>query len=295
MLRSMTGFGGAVGQVEGAAYAIEIRSVNNRYFKANIKLPDVWATAEGDIEKILRGQVQRGTVMLSVRMKLPQEQAAYHVNTEALKVYMRQLRLAVGDDDGDIRIDLAAMLQLPGVCEPPPLEQLCQRSRDGLMALIREAVEGLVQMRCQEGQVVQEDLRKNCQAIRENLEPVSQRSGEVVKSYHERLTSRVQELTAAGKVKIDEDSLAREVAIFAERCDIAEEVSRLGGHLDQFARTMDSSDADAVGRKLDFIAQEMLREANTIASKANDVDIARWVVNVKTAIDRIKEQVQNVE
>ena len=295
MLRSMTGFGGAVGQIEGAAYAVEIRSVNNRYFKASIKLPEMWATAEGDIEKLLRARLQRGTVMLTVRMKLPQEQAAYQVNGEALKVYLRQLRAVGGGDQAGVRIDLASLLQLPGVCEPPPLEQLCQRSRAGLMALIGQAVEGLAQMRCQEGQIVEDDLRKNCRAIREDLQRVWERAPEVVRNYHDRLATRVEELTAAGNVKIDEDSLAREVAIFAERCDVAEEVSRLGGHLDQFAQTLDSPDADAVGRKLDFIAQEMLREANTIASKANDVEIARWVVNVKTAVDRIKEQVQNVE
>jgi len=291
MLRSMTGFGIAQGQVEGVEYAVEIRSVNSRYFKASIKLPEAWATAETDFEGILRKRLQRGSVTLTVRMKLPDDQAAYQVNNAVLRRYVEQLQ--VQQPDPMLRVDLGSLLELPGVCEPPPLEELCGRTRGGLEGLIDQALSDLIRMRRAEGRVVRDDLLANCQAIEQNLAGVAQRAPTVVADYRDRLAARVAELTHAGEVSVDADSIAREVAIFAERCDVAEEISRLGGHVEQFRATL-GADGPA-GRKLDFIAQEMFREANTIASKGSDAHIARCVVEIKTAIDRIKEQAQNVE
>lgn len=291
MLRSMTGFGIAQGQVEGVEYAVELRSVNSRYFKAGIKLPEAWATAETDFERILRTRLRRGSVTLTVRMKLPDDQAAYEVNNAVLRRYVDQLRAV--ENDPMLRVDLGSLLELPGVCEPPPLEEICQQTRGGLEKLIGQALDGLVAMREREGQVVRDDLLANCDAIERNLAGVVERAPTVVVDYRNRLSARVAELTNAGQIGVDADSIAREVAVFAERCDVAEEISRLGGHVAQFRAAVDRD--EPAGRKLDFIAQEMLREANTIASKANDVEIGRAVVEVKTAIDRIKEQVQNLE
>ena len=159
--------------------------------------------------------------------------------------------------------------------------------------MVREAVDKLLQMRLQEGESVRADLLAQCEVIEQNQKAVVARAPVVLQEYHGRLRARVEELTQAGKIKIDEEILAREVAILAERSDIAEEISRLTSHAQQFRQAMDSSEPS--GRKLDFIAQEMLREANTIASKANDAEIARAAVEIKTAVDRIKEQAQNVE
>lgn len=195
--------------------------------------------------------------------------------------------------DPTLRIDLGTLLQLPGVCEPPPLEELMERTRPALMELLDKALAALVAMRRREGGQLRADLARHCDVVEASLAVVGERSPMVVAEYHERLAARVRELLAAGKVQIDQDQLAREVAIFAERCDVSEEITRLGGHLEQFRSAMDSP--EPAGRKLDFIAQEMLREANTIASKSNDVQIARAVVEIKTAIDRLKEQVQNAE
>ena len=293
MLRSMTGFGAAQGQAEGVEYAVEIRSVNNRYFKLALHLPEVWSAAEPEIEKLLRGRIHRGTVTLTVRMKVPDALGAHKVNTAALSSYVEQLKLLEVEANPTLRIDLAALLQLPGVCEPPPLGDLCRRTQGLLTGLIAEAADQLVEMRRLEGRAVRDDLLDRGVAVSKALAVVAERSPQVVLEYHERLKARVQELTDAGKVDIDSDVLAREVAIFAERCDIAEEVSRLSSHVDHFRAAMDVP--EPAGRKLDFIAQEMLREANTIASKANDAEVARTAVELKTAIDRIKEQVQNVE
>jgi uncharacterized protein (TIGR00255 family) len=293
MLRSMTGFGAAGGLVEGVEYAVEMRSVNSRYFKASVKLPEALSWAEADIEHLLRASLSRGSIVAAIRVKLPDDQAACRVNVAALTRYIDQLRELKFEANPTIRIDLGAMLQLPGVCEPPPVEELLSRTKGGLMALIEKALKLLVEMRTTEGRAVRGELMAHCDTIVRNLLTVEKHAPQVVLDYHQRLTDRVRDLTAGGNVQIDQEQLAREVAIFAERCDIAEEISRLRGHVEQFRESADSP--DPAGRKMDFIAQEMLREANTISSKANDASIARAVVEIKTAIDRIKEQVQNIE
>ena len=293
MLRSMTGFGAARGVVEGVEYAVEVRTVNNRYFKASIRLPEYWSAAEGEIETLLRGGIQRGTVTLNVRVKLPDEQAAYRVNTAALASYIDQLKVLEADGNPTLRIELGSLLMLPGVCEPPPLEDLCARTRAGLMALIAGALEELARMRTGEGTALGEELASHCRRVLERTGAVAARAPRVVEDYRQRLAARVRELTRSGDIAVDSDSLAREVAFFAERADVEEEIARLRSHVKQFLVAMDSP--DPAGRKLDFIAQEMLREANTIASKANDAEIAQAAVDMKTDIDRIKEQVQNVE
>ena len=223
----------------------------------------------------------------------PDDQAAYRVNTAALTRYLDQLREVESDANPTMRIDLGSLLQLPGVCEPPALEDICEKTQAGLMALVDQAVANAAEMRRVEGESLVADMAGNCDVVGENLEKVVERAPTVVQEYHERLRQRVEELTRAGQVNLDKDTLAREVAVFAERCDVAEEISRLREHLKQFRKTM--SAGENTGRKLDFIAQEMLREANTIGSKGNDSQIAQAVVEIKTGIDRIKEQVQNVE
>jgi len=293
MLRSMTGFGCVTGQVSGVQYAVEARSVNNRYLKIVLKLPESWSGAEAEVEKLVRSHVQRGTVTLSVRMRVPDDKASYRVNAAALSSYIEQLRPMEVEANPMLRIDLGALLQLPGVCEPPSYDEVVRETHDGLMALVDQAFTDLVKMRLREGEELKDDLLMNCDVIEQHLGTVADRAPLVVQDYHERLTARVAELANAGKVQIDKDSLAREVAIFADRSDVAEEISRLRGHLGQFRQATEST--EPAGRKLDFIAQEMLREANTIASKGSDVEIARAVVEIKTAVDRIKEQVQNAE
>jgi len=291
MLQSMTGFGSAQGQCDGVEYSVEIRSVNHRYFKAALKLPEIWSSAEAQVEKILREKLQRGSITLSVRMKISDAKAAHTVNTEALGRYIDQVKtLRAGDEE--LTIDLAVMLGMPGVCNPPEMDDLRERTYDDLMRLISEAIDGLLEMRAHEGEAVQADLLKQCDQIDANLQVVTQRAPQVVEEYHKRLGERVEELIGAARFDIDQDYLAKEVAVFADRCDINEEISRQRGHLEQFRETCSGDEPS--GRKLDFIAQEMLREANTVASKANDTEVGRTVVEMKTAIDRIKEQVQNV-
>ena len=293
MLRSMTGFGAAASLVEGVSYAVEVRTVNNRYMKVHAKLPEGLSAAESRVEKLIRDRVYRGTVTMTVQMRLPDERAAGRVNTAALSSYLDQLRPLAGDGDPMLRVDLGSLLALPGVCEPPELGGLLAATMDGLMEIVAEALDVLVAMRGKEGEALCEDLLANCEQVEKHLAVVAETAPQVVLDYKERLARRVTELTRAGNVNIDEDHLAREVAIFADRCDVAEEITRLRGHVEQFRQTARLT--EPTGRKLDFIAQEMLREANTIASKANSGEVIRSVVEIKTAVDRIKEQVQNVE
>ena len=293
MLRSMTGFGASHGVVEGIEYVVEIRSVNNRYYKANMKLPESWASAEAEFEQLLRRKMTRGSVTLMLRMKIPDDKAAYRVNTAALSNYIDQLRVLEIEANPTLRIDLGTLLQLPGVCEPPPLDDLIEGTQSELMKLVDKAVDELLIMRQKEGNALKADLADNCAVIERALGIVIQRAPTVIKDYQTRLCNRVAELLNAGTISLEQESLAREVAIYAERSDVAEEITRLSGHVKQFREIMDSP--EPAGRKLDFIAQEMLREANTIGSKSNDLEIAHAVVEIKTAIDRIKEQAANAE
>ncbi len=294
MIRSMTGFGQAQRQVAGAHYSVEIRSLNSRSFKGTIKLPELWSSIETDIDHLLRDRLHRGTVYFVMRMRAESSQAAYQVNTAALDSYLAQLE-AVRPDQTDVKItiDMASMLLLPGVCVPPMPEEIIEKAQADVTAMIEEAVGVLLAMRQQEGLSIVRDLTENLAIIEKQLAGIAGRVGLVVQDYQQRLKRRIEELLGVAGGTLKDADLAREVAIFAERCDVAEEISRLTNHLGQFRTAI--SKEDQPGRKLDFLAQEMLREANTIASKSNDSAIAQAVVEIKTAIDRIKEQVQNVE
>jgi len=292
-MRSMTGFGQAQRTMEGVHHAVEIRSVNSRYFKATIRLPDLWSAMEIEIDRRLRERLARGSVNFLLRVKFETDAAASEVNIDALERYIEQLEVVRGDADVPVTVDLATLLTLPGVCNPPPTDEFVAQAKGALMELIEEAVDELLRMRAREGAVIAADLTRHCDVIEQQLAEVGARAGLVVAEYHQRLARRVEELTAKAELSLSDQDLAREVAVFAERCDISEEISRLGGHVEQFRAAMGS--ADQAGRKLDFLAQEMLREANTMSAKSNDGQIARAAVEMKTAIDRIKEQVQNVE
>lgn len=294
MIRSMTGFGQACGEADGVIYTVEIRSVNNRYLKTQMRLPDIMAFLEGDIEKLHRANVQRGTISYSLRMKNVSGQALFDVDENTLAAYVQRLKNLLGADDVHSRLDLGSMLTLPGIVQPAiPDEEQTERMRQTALSLTQEALEQLNVSRGEEGEALKKDLLANCDRIAEKLADISGRVDIVVGEYHDRLKNRVEHLLSQAKLKLDEDLLAREVAIYAERSDIAEEVSRLTSHVAQFRECCEKG--GPIGRRLDFIAQEMLREANTIGSKSADAAIAQAVIDIKCAIDRIKEQVQNVE
>jgi len=293
MIVSMTGFGDASAENNGTHYAVEIRSLNNRFFKAMIKLPDNLSGLEPEIETMLRKRLERGSITYILKIRQDSAEAAYHVNTAALEAYLSQLRNVKGLD-GVARIDLAGLLTLPGVCsEPRDDSDEIARHGDTIRALTEKSIQKLEQMRRREGEALFGELLKHLAVMRGELEEIARRAPFVIDDYHKRLSARVNQLLSKAELNVSQQDLLKEVAVFAERADITEEIHRLRTHLDAFEAAC--RQGEHAGRKLDFITQEMLREANTIASKANDGEIARRIVEVKGAIDRLKEQVQNVE
>jgi len=294
MISSMTGFGQACTESRGVVYTVEVRTVNNRYFKAQLRLPDIVAFMEGKIEKLHREKIHRGTVSYTLRMKNISGQALFDIDESTLKTYIDRLEAMPAADSGVCRIDLASLLNLPGIVQPMiPDEEAVNQMRRTILGLSTEAIGELLQSRREEGSQLAEDMLNNCDMIASSLNAIRTQAPSVVREYSEKLRKRVDELLADAQFKIAEDQVARETAIYADRCDIAEEISRLDGHVRQFRQSC--ADGGAVGRRLDFIAQEMLREANTIGSKSANAEIVRRVIDIKCAVDRIKEQVQNVE
>lgn len=300
MIHSMTGYGEASEVVEGIQYAVEVRSLNNRYFKSTLRLPEEVAALEAEVEARLRRRLWRGSITLTLKMRLAEPRLGYEINEQVLLGYVQRLSTLMekmpNRMSGGATLDLSALLSLPGVLTPGEEQiSLPARARPVVVRLIDQACDKLIAMRVAEGQAIAEDLQKQRAVIRDRLEVVKQRAPQVIDEYHQRLRGRIDELMAKAELHVDKVELIREVAIYAERSDISEELQRLSGHLDQFERIIVSKDEEAVGRTLEFLAQEMLREANTIASKSNDATIARTIVEIKGAIDRIKEQSQNVE
>ncbi len=290
----MTGYGEAQGEADGVSYAVEIKTVNNRYLKTIIKLPELASFLEEDIDKLLRKNILRGTINYALRLKDTSTSALFDIDETALKSVMEKLSRAGSSTGINGTIDIGNLLILPGIIQPAlPDKKRAEHIRKHVLEISQEALDKLKQMRATEGGYLETDIKKCCTAIEDDLEQIRGRSSIVMQEYAEKLKKRVNELLARAELKIDEGILAREVAIFADRSDISEEVSRLDSHLQQFEQCCNG--VDLVGRRLDFISQEMLREANTIASKASDTETTRYVVNIKCQIDRIKEQVQNIE
>ncbi|MBN2455661.1 MAG: YicC family protein [Sedimentisphaerales bacterium] len=294
MIRSMTGYGLAEGQLQDVIYTVEIRALNNRYFKASIKLPEMAAFLEANVEKLLREELVRGTINYVLRLKNADVEVLFDIDQKVLGSILKRLSNIMDSANVHYPVDITALLSLPGVLAPVmPRNKQAEKIRQTVFALTVEAMANVKQMRVAEGAVLADDLQKQCEQIHQNLELIKARSLNVLKDYRKKLRKRVDALLAEAKLKLDEDTLAREVAVFAERSDISEEIARLGSHLQQFVDACKGN--GQAGRRLEFISQEMLREANTLASKAGDAEIARSVLDMKCRIDRIKEQVQNIE
>lgn len=297
MIHSMTGFGEASAGANGIGFSMELRSLNNKFFKLSCRLPEEITGLEAELEQALRKRVARGSFVLSMKLRIDDERAASGVNENVLLSYMDHLETVRSKvHDQSVHIDLTQLLALPGVLRPAvDGEKTVEEARPIVMGLLSEALDKLKQMRIAEGVSLAEDLSKQLEVILGRLSVIGERAPLVIDEYHDKLNKRVSELLAKAELKVSEPDLLREVAIFADRADISEEITRLSGHVDQFREVLAAKADEPAGRTLDFLAQEMLRESNTIGSKCNDAQISRCVVELKSAIDRIKEQVQNVE
>jgi uncharacterized protein (TIGR00255 family) len=290
----MTGFGDASIRENGIEHCVEVKSVNNKYFKTIMRLPESLQPLEPEFEVALRRRLDRGTVTLSVSVSDISEQAAFVINHLALDHYVEQVRRSRSVQAGNLSLDLAALLTLPGVLQPPGDEEgRLQRARATLMPLIDRACDELIDMRTREGADLQRDLIEQHDLIAAYLERVAAHAPGVVAEYEKRLRARIDALLADAELRVNEADLVREIAVYAEKTDIAEEITRLRGHLRQFSDRITGNDGAPIGRTLEFLTQEMLREANTMASKSPSAEVSRLIVEIKGAIDRIKEQVQN--
>jgi len=296
VIRSMTGFGDAAATVQGVHYFVEARSLNSRYFKAVVRLPEEFQGLEAEIEAELRQRLRRGSVVCVVQINDASESVAYSINHKALTGYIAQLKQAEQIKSGEVSIEIGPLLSLPGVLQPPANEEFrIERTRAALKPLLIKAMDGLLNMRAREGDAVKAELETQRDVMARELVKVEGRAPQVAKDYEVRLKQRVENMFKDAAMVANPVDLIREIAVFSERADIREEIQRLGGHIKQFSELLAVSDDRQVGRTMDFLTQEMLREANTMGSKSGDSDISRAVVEIKGAIDRIKEQVQNIE
>ncbi len=295
MIRSMTGFGLATAEDNGTHFAVELRSLNNKYYKSQLRLPEELQGLEAELDSQLTRRLNRGSIVLTVRYSDTSAAAAAQINVAAMQEYLRQLLEIEGIRHDATRIDIGALLDLPGVVVHDTGEDRLEQARPIVKKLVDDACEKLLAMRAREGATLHDELHKHRRFIGERLTQIAERAPQVVELYQQRLKQRVIALLDGAEASVRDDDLIREVAIYAERSDIAEEVARLQSHLEQFTEIIDATDEEPAGRTLDFLTQEMLREANTIASKSSDSTISRLTVEIKGAIDRIREQVQNVE
>lgn len=299
MIRSMTGFGEASAQVGGPSgthWYLEVRSLNSKYFKAVIRLPEEFQMLEAELEAELRHRLSRGSVFMTVRHSDASADVAYTINDKALAKYIEQLKRVPAVGGGSVSTDLGALLALPGVLQPPTdEEQRLSQARETLVGLLGKACSSLLAMREREGKMLLADLLAHRDVMADRLRLVSARAPQVSGEYEKRLRTRIDQMVKELGIKVEPVDIVREIAVAAERADINEEIARLSGHIEQFTQMLSGVEVKPIGRTLDFLTQEMLREANTIASKCGDAEISKWTVEIKGAIDRIKEQVQNVE
>jgi len=290
----MTGFGEARSQQSGVAVAVEVRTINSRHFKLSYRATEGYAALEPEVEAATRQIIRRGTVQLNLRVERRASIDDYRINSAVLENYRRQLEQYTGRSEWNDPEDLRMLLSLPGA-----VEERAGGAHDPhddwptIEPVIREALTATAKMRAEEGVALAADLAHNGRQILELLDAVAQRSPEVTQAYQSRLTQRVEQALSELNVTVEPADLLREVSLFADRSDISEEIVRLRSHLQQYEAALMLPESS--GRKLEFIAQEMGREINTIGSKANDAEISRLVVEIKTALERIREQIQNVE
>lgn len=289
----MTGFGNASLQTEGVHVSSEIKSVNNRYLKISVRMPDSVARFEAEIEKLVRSRVTRGSVQLSIRVRFTSGQSEYRIDQDLLRSFQRQLSEISGDAKGS-PATLGELLSLPGVVSQTELpEEFVNSLWPAVEASLKESLDHFEDFRRREGESMRQDLEKQCEVIENEGRQVALLTPQVVTEYRDKILERVRRLIGDASVNISENDVIREVALFADRCDINEEITRLRSHTEQFRRLLNGETSQ--GRKLEFIGQEMFREINTIGSKANHVTIALSVVEMKAAIERMREVLQNVE
>ena len=292
MIKSMTGYGRAIQLVDGMNITVEIKSVNHRYFEFSSKLPRSYGFLDEKLKSFFMGKLTRGKMECYVSIETVEEpDTLISVNHPLVKGYLdayKELSETYGLEN-NIRVsDIARVSDVFSIRKQAADEDKIWAA---VSVVAQEALDGFIAMREREGERLKADVLSRLATIIECVEYVEERSPETVKEYNEKLLSRLRELLE--ETHIDEQRILTEAAIFADKVAVAEETVRLRSHISQLTSFLDSS--EAVGKKMDFLVQELNREANTIGSKAQDVEIARRVVSIKAEIEKIREQIQNIE
>lgn len=292
LVKSMTGYGRCVETVGGREFTVELRSVNNRYLDCTVKLPRALSFAEDAVKQAVKAAISRGKVDVFISMRSESgSDTKVTLNAPLVEGYLAAMkemaqRYGVLDD-----ISVSTLARMPDVFTVEREEVDEEQLLKDLMTVVDKAIAGYDAMRSAEGQALERDLRSRGETILELVAQVEAGSGETVAAYRARLEGKLREVLAS--TSIDESRILTEAAIFADKVAVDEETVRLRSHLDQMNRMLGSG--GAIGRKLDFLLQEMNRESNTIGSKCSDVRLARIVVDIKAELEKIREQTQNIE
>ena len=294
MIKSMTGFGRSEYSDGKRNIICEIRSVNHRYSDITVKMPRRYSFAEDKIKQTVKEKLVRGKVDVSINVEnLTENDVVIKLNQLAAGQYYENLKELKEQFGLSGEIDLSLMAGMPDVLKAVPDVEDEDELTKAILVPVAEASANLEKMRAVEGARLAEDLIKKGENIKVILDQIEERSPLVIKDYMEKLRARIAELLD-GAAEIPEDRILTEAAIFADKCAIDEEITRLNSHLLQLKSILTGSES-TVGKKLDFLVQEMNREANTIGSKANDITITNHMLNIKSEIEKIREQVQNIE
>ncbi len=292
LIKSMTGYGRAVETVNGREFTVEVRSVNNRYLDCSVRLPRMVSFGEDAVKQAVKASISRGKVDVYISVHTEGgEEVQITLNKNVLEGYLKAMGQMVSEYGVENDISAATLSKMPEVfvVEKPEVDE--DALLQDLMHVVQKALEGYDAMRCTEGQALDRDLRSRGQTILELVAQVEQGNGQTVSDYRARLEAKLREVLE--NTAIDESRILTEAAIFADKVAVDEETVRLRSHLQQMNTMLDGG--GAVGRKLDFLLQEMNREANTIGSKCTDVKLARIVVDIKAELEKIREQTQNIE
>ena len=293
-MRSMTGYGDSVSETPEFVLGIDIKAVNNRFLKISSKISDEVSFLQIDLDESVRKQLARGSIFFTLRFQPTAFSDLYQVNEDVVKKYVATVK-KLGEELGlTEEVRLQDILTLPGAIKTDD-SVIPERAEVLPIALetMENALAKMIEMREHEGGNLHGDLRVRCENLGNLMGEVKKAAPQALEEHFRKLGERTRALLGEQKAGLDEDGILREAALLAERSDISEEIARMDSHLEQFSETMEST--EPVGRKLEFICQEMFRESNTMGSKAPGSEVGRFVVEIKAEVDRLKEQVLNVE
>ncbi len=293
MIRSMTGYGKQSLSIDGREYQIEIKSVNHRYLDINIKMPKTLSYLEDTIKKEISEKIKRGKIDVFITFENnSQEGKNIKINKELAKLYINQLKELAQEEKISSNIEVIEIAKFPDILTIK-VDEEDEKIKQEIIQTTQEATNKIIEMKNIEGEKISQDLLQRISNIENKIIEISEKSTGLIQEYVVKLEKRIQEILKTEK--IDKSRLAQEVVIYADKCSIEEEITRLKSHIYQFKNLISNNENETIGKKLDFIIQEMNRETNTIGSKANNLEITNGVIDIKTELEDIREQIQNIE